>query len=213
MSKLVVGILCSTMVFTGIALAAAHNTSDAELVTFNGRDVVQVMYDKPIAIEGSIELPKGKLKNSDQKPHMPNTDSLDQQRSAFQTLPITQTNKGVEVTVQAVRLTKDHTDFEITVNNKTDKEEVKLYLAGTKAGANHGIKGKTYETVVAASHNPDFKDAVIKPGKERHGWLYNKALTDKDVQNLTLRLSVHGKEGKREFLFKVDCKDLKFRTL
>ncbi|WP_028546873.1 hypothetical protein [Paenibacillus taiwanensis] len=213
MNKWFVGILCSTMLFTGIALATSHNTSDAERETFNGRDVVRVMHNKPIAIEGSIDIPQGKRNHPDQKPNTSNTNNKDGQQATFQTLPLTQTINGIEVTVHAVRLTKDQTDFEITVNNKTDKEQVKLYLADMKVGANRGIKGKTYETVVAASHNPDFKNAVINPGKERHGWVYNKALADKDVQNLTLRLSVLGQEGKRELVFKMDCKELQFRTL
>ncbi|WP_152395073.1 hypothetical protein [Paenibacillus guangzhouensis] len=139
--------------------------------------------------------------------------SINQQKTQVQKLPITQTIDDIEVTVHAVRLMPEKTDFEITIkNNKTD-ESIMPVLVHSKAVANVQVKGKVSETVDIAQDNPDFRDRTIKPSKEKYGWLSYTGLSGQEVQNLTLNFSVKGKDNQRNFSFAIDCKDLQFRKL
>jgi len=147
------------------------------------------------------------------KAEQPKAKASSKQNYNFQKLPITQKVNDVEVTIHAVRLTEETTDFEITIKNNTDDETITPELVHSIAGANVQIKGKTKETISASQHNPDFGDSTIKPNKEKYGWLSYKALSDKEVSNMILSLLVKGKDKKRSFSFAIDCKDLQFRTL
>jgi len=139
--------------------------------------------------------------------------AVSQQKIQVQKLPITQKIDDIEVTIHAVRLMAEKTDFEITIKNNTADETITPVLVRSTAAANVQIKGKGSETVDISRDNPDFRDRTIKPNKERYGWLSYNGLSDQEVRNLTLSFSVKGKDKPRNFFFAIDCKDLQFRKL
>ncbi|MCE5172052.1 copper amine oxidase N-terminal domain-containing protein [Paenibacillus profundus] len=231
MKKLVTGFICGAIFFSGIAFAASNFTAKVEehKIYINGQE--KALSDKPVSIEGNLYLPVRELadaigyrvafengdikltsKKKDEQKESTSSGSTDT-KFDFQKLPITQTVKDVEVTVHSVRLTEGKTDFEITIKNNTADENITPVLGNTEVGANYSNEGKSYETVGISPANPDFEDGSIKPKKEKHGWVSNQGLADRDVKNLTFSLSVNGKKEKRTFKFYIDCKDLKFRTL
>ncbi|WP_442603968.1 hypothetical protein [Paenibacillus sp. KN14-4R] len=135
------------------------------------------------------------------------------QNVKLQKIPVTQKINEVEVTVHAIRLTEKTTDFEITIKNNTDDENITPDLLSSLVGANDDVAGKTYETVGISPLNPGFGTVTIKPKKEIHGWVRHQGLVEKNIENLTFQLSLNGKSEKRTFTFHIDCKDMKFRTL
>ncbi|MBN3523024.1 stalk domain-containing protein [Paenibacillus apiarius] len=229
MKKLVTGFICGAIFFSGIAFAASNFTAKAEeyKIYINGQE--KALSDKPVSIEGKLYLPireladavgyrvafeKGGIRlESKKKEEKPESGSSGSSDTKFETLPITQTVKDVEVTVHSVRVTEGNTDFEITIKNNTSNEDITPELGSAKTGANDGIEGKSYETVGISPANPDFEAGAIKPKKEKHGWVRNLGLADRDVKNLTFSLSLNGTKETRTFSFYIDCKDLKFRTL
>lgn len=230
MKKVITGFICGAIFFSGVAYAASSLTAKVEdhKVYIDGKE--KVLRDKPVVIDGKTYLPAREMAESlgydvvlDKKDiklysktkdgKNPNSSDGSTQKVNFQKLPITQKINDVEVSVHAVRMTEEKTDFEITIKNNTDDETITPELVRTIVGANYQIEGKTYEKAGISQDNPDFEDGAIKPQKEKHGWLSNKALTNKDVRNLTLSLSLKGKGETRVYTFYIDCKDLKFRTL
>ncbi|WP_051775508.1 DUF4352 domain-containing protein [Paenibacillus tyrfis] len=189
--KLVLGLVCGSIVFTGAVL-------------MNGTPYAAQDIDNPVSIDSSYTSgAAGGNENS-----TPNKSGSEPQ---LQKLPITQTTNGVEVTVHSIRRTGQTTDFEITIKNGTN-ETVTVDPSRLAVQSNHSSQGKASEKVGASETNPDFTGATILPGKERHGWISGQALTEKDLESLIVELSLDGNE-ERAFSFAIDCKNLKFRTL
>ncbi|MGG4103809.1 stalk domain-containing protein [Paenibacillus lautus] len=229
MKKIGVGFICGAIFFTGISASASNLTAETKDYKLFIDDKEQVLRDKPISIQGKTYLPVREVaeavgyefafknetiqlssnRNDEKKEGATSSD----RNVKLGKIPITQKLKDVEVTVHAIRLTESTTDFEVTVKNNTDHENITLDLLSTRVEANNNVAGKPSETVGIAPVNPDFGNVTIKPKKEIHGWVSTKGLVKKNIDNIAFQLSLHGKSEKRTFTFHIDCKDMKFRTL
>ncbi|MCM3273145.1 hypothetical protein [Paenibacillus elgii] len=190
--KLVLGLVCGSIVFTGA-------------VFMNGTPHAAQDIDNPVSIDSNyVAGTAGENEKS-----APNKSGSELQ---LQKLPVTQTTNGVEVTVHSIRRTGLTTDFEITIKNGTTNETVAVDPSRLGMQTNYPSAGKASEKVGASPTNPDFTGATILPGKERHGWISGQALTEKEPDSLLVELSLDGSE-QRAFSFAIDCKNLKFRTL
>ncbi|GLI06276.1 hypothetical protein YDYSG_23060 [Paenibacillus tyrfis] len=190
--KIVLGLVCGSIVFTGAVL-------------MNGTPHAAQDIDNPVSIDSNYVAGTD---GGDEK-SAPNKSGSEPQ---LQKMPVTQTNNGVEVTVNSIRRTGQTTDFEITIKNGTEKETITVDPSRLAVQSNHSSQGKLSEKVGASPTNPDFTGVTILPGKERHGWISGQALTEKDLDNLLVEFSLDGSE-QRAFSFAIDCKNLKFRTL
>ncbi|MCR8645381.1 hypothetical protein NV379_22345 [Paenibacillus sp. N1-5-1-14] len=196
MKKIVMGFICGTIFFTGISAYAMNITTETEAIGY------QVDFDN-----GNIKL------NSNRTDAKKEDSTSSDQNVKLQRIPVTQKINEVEVIVHAIRITDKTTDFEITIKNNTDDENITPDLLSSVVGANDHVVGKPYETVKISPTNPDFGTVNIKPNKEIHGWVRHQGLVEKNIENLTFQLTLNGKSEKRTFTFHIDCKDMKFRTL
>ncbi|WP_098742340.1 hypothetical protein [Paenibacillus sp. EZ-K15] len=213
MKKIGVGFICGAIFFTGISASASNLTAETKDYQLFIDDKEQVLRDKPISIQGRIDLPVREVADSNRNVKKKEGTTSSGRNVKLEKIPITQELKDVEVTVHAIRLTASTTDFEVTVKNNTDDENITVDLLSTRVEANNNVAGKPSETVGIAPVNPDFGTVTIKPKKEIHGWVSTKGLVEKNIDNIAFRLSLRGKSEKRTFTFHIDCKDMKFRTL
>ncbi|MGM1044995.1 MAG: stalk domain-containing protein [Bacillota bacterium] len=229
MKKLGIGFICGAIFFTGISAFASNLTADNKNYKLFINDKEQVLSEKPVSMNGKVYLPvrevaeavgyevafeNGNIKlNSNRNDQKKEGSTSSDRNVKLQKIPITKKMKDVEVTVHAIRITESTTDFEVTIKNNTDDENITLDLPRTLVEANDNVADKQSETVGISPVNPDFGTVTIKPKKEIHGWVSAKGLVEKNIDNLTFQLSLHGKSKKRTFTFHIDCKDMKFRTL
>lgn len=213
MKKIGMGFICGAIFFTGISASASNLTAETKDYQLFIDDKEQVLRDKPISIQGRIDLPVREVADSNRNVEKKEGTTSSGRNVKLEKIPITQKLKDVEVTVHAIRLTDNTTDFEVTVKNNTDDENISLDLLSTRVEANNNVAGKLSETVGIAPVNPDFGTVTIKPKKEIHGWVSTKGLVEKNIDNIAFRLTLRGKSEKRTFTFHIDCKDMKFRTL
>lgn len=229
MKKIGMGFICGAIFFTGISASASNLPAETKDYQLFIDDKEQVLRDKPISIQGRIDLPVREVAEavgyeaafengtiqlrSNRNDEKKEGTTSSGRNVKLEKIPITQELKDVEVTVHAIRLTASTTDFEVTVKNNTDDENITVDLLSTRVEANNNVAGKPSETVGIAPVNPDFGTVTIKPKKEIHGWVSTKGLVEKNIDNIAFRLSLRGKSEKRTFTFHIDCKDMKFRTL
>ncbi|MBG9796077.1 hypothetical protein ABD76_28065 [Paenibacillus dendritiformis] len=228
MRRQMMGFLAGALFFSGIGFAASQFTADAGMSGLNSEGLEKGQAYQPAslgesflpaqdlagAMDDRVGIDHGSLKpNANPGKEEPGQRSGGSDGKQFKALPLTHTVNDVEVTVHSIRVTEENTDFEVTIQNQSDEENVMLLLDEMKTEANKGVKGKSVEAVEADADNTDFRDKAIRPQKELHGWVRHQGLKERDVANLSVRLAVKGTKQTRTYHFLIDCTKLKFRTL
>lgn len=215
--KLLIAFLCGAIFFSGISYAA--NTLTATVVDLkilvNGQE--KVLSEKPVVINNRTYLPvrdigtitgyevayeKGvvSLNNTNSISENSNEDQ-NQSSFEFQKLPITISKNGITVTVNSVSLGENSTDFNITVENNSDKD-IEVNYRSTVLGANYKVSGKQYQTFGTISGENEFSKPV-KAGSTVTG-IIRKGKVEDGTENLLFHLLING-EG---FSFYIDTKGI-----
>ncbi|SEF72712.1 hypothetical protein [Paenibacillus sp. UNC499MF] len=199
MNKMIVGVVLGSLIVSGSLI-------------MNGKAVPPALPDSGMAA-GKPALPgDGGISGGVKVPSAGSGESRGEK--AYAALPVTSSANNLEVTLHAVRLKAGTADFELTIRNLSDREAVTADLESVSVVTNEDLPGRSAEKVRAAKINPDFTEAVIRPGKERYGWLSTEVWSEEAPARLTLNVTIRGNNGEEQaFSIPVDCRGLTFRTL
>lgn len=220
--KLVAAFLCGAVFFSGISYAATNLTATVSnlKIIVNGEE--KTLAEKPVVINNRTYLPVRdigdvtgynvdyksgvvSLNNTDQNStngaNSISDDNSESPKFEFKKLPITVTSDDISVTVNSVTLGEYSTDFNVTIQNNSDKDAQVRYDSNGM-GANWNVEGKEYQTYGTIAEKNEFSNPV-KAGESVTGTI-KKSKVDTGTENLLFHLMINGKG----FSFYIDTKEI-----